>query len=332
MAQARIWFSASHEQFPPSECLRQALHASQAGFDGIGCSDHFQPWWPDGQSGQAWVWLGAAGQAIERLPIGTGVTPVVHHYHPGLVAQAFMSLEEMFPGRVFLGVGSGEALNEVPLGMDWPPVGEQIRRMEQALEAITRLWDGETVTMDAGWFRLKEAKLYTHAPTRPKIYVSAFGPRAARVAARWSDGVWTLGNPEKAPPVLDAYRAACEEYGREPGEMILHGGIAWAQTEEQAVDGARVWRGALPPEFYVDDWHDPAAMQEEAAKRYDDDGLRKGQIVSADPDHHVERVRQLQDMGATIVCLQNMSGADPMGTIDVYRDRVLPQLRGAPAA
>src|SRR3954467_8952228 len=204
-----FWFAGSHEAFPPSELLRQAEAAEQAGFDGLGCSDHLAPWFPDGQSGQAWTFLGARGQ-LSELPIGTGVTPIVHHYHPGVVAQAFMSLEELYPGRVFLGAGSGEAVNETPLGLDWPSYEEQRRRLETGLEAITRLWAGETVTMDAGWFRLKEAKVYTRARGRPRLYVSAFGPKAAEVAARYGDGLWTLGDPEQAPEVIDAYKQARE--------------------------------------------------------------------------------------------------------------------------
>ena len=116
----KYWFATSTEEFAPSEMLEQAKAADRAGFDGIGTSDHFAPWFPDGQAANAWVYLGALGQVTAK-PIGTGVTPVVHHYHPGVVAQAFMSLEELYPGRVFLGVGSGEAVNETPLGLDWPP-------------------------------------------------------------------------------------------------------------------------------------------------------------------------------------------------------------------
>jgi coenzyme F420-dependent glucose-6-phosphate dehydrogenase len=142
----KIAFAASHEQFPPSDLLRQAVEAERAGFDAVGCSDHFQPWWPDGQSGQAWVWLGAAAHATERVPVGTGVTPPGARYHPALIAQAFMTLEEMFPGRTFLGIGSGEALNEVPLGGEWPSPADQIAAMDEALEIITRLWKGETLT------------------------------------------------------------------------------------------------------------------------------------------------------------------------------------------
>src|SRR3954467_14720494 len=152
----QFWFAASTEEFLPSEMLEQARAAEAAGFDGTASSDHFAPWFPAGRGSPAGVFLAPAGAATTG-PLGTSVTPLIHHYHPGVVAQAFMSLEDLYPGRVFLGAGSGEALNEVPLGLDWPSRGEQQERMEQALEAITRLWDGETVTMDAGWFRLKEA-------------------------------------------------------------------------------------------------------------------------------------------------------------------------------
>ena len=176
----QLWFATSTEEYLPDEMLEHAEAAERAGFDAIGTSDHFAPWFPDGRGTQAWVFLGAVGQRTSK-PIGTGVTPVVHHYHPGLIAQAWMSLEAMYPGRVWLGAGSGEAVNEVPLGLDWPAPAEQLERFDKGLEAITRLWDGETVTMDAGWFRLKDAKLYTRSRRRPELYVSAFGPKAARV-------------------------------------------------------------------------------------------------------------------------------------------------------
>jgi coenzyme F420-dependent glucose-6-phosphate dehydrogenase len=193
-----LWFSASTEEFTPSQIVEQCTAAEAAGFDALGVSDHFAPWWPQGEAAQAWVILGALGQATS-LPLATAVTPVVHHYHPGHVAQAFMSLAELYPGRITLGVGSGEALNEVPLGLvDWPEPAEKLARFERGLEAINRLWDGETVTMDGGWFRLEKAKLYTRAPQRPRMIVSAFGPKAAAIAGRHGDGLWTMGDPQTA--------------------------------------------------------------------------------------------------------------------------------------
>jgi coenzyme F420-dependent glucose-6-phosphate dehydrogenase len=328
MPDTRYWFAASTEEFPPSTMLEQARAAEAAGFDGLGVSDHFAPWWPEGEGTQAWVYLGAVGQVTSK-PIGTGVTPVLHHYHPGLIAQAFMSLEEMYPGRVFLGVGSGESLNEVPLGLDWPEPGEMLERFDRGLEAIVRLWDGETVTMDGGWFRLEEAKLYTRAESRPRLYVSAFGPQAAQIAGKYGEGLWTLGDPEAAPEIIDAYRESCRRHGTEEGEIILQTGFSWAESDEAAIAGARKWKPTQLPEVYRDDIPDPADMVRRADEQMTDEEFAKeGFIVASDPDEHVERVRGIEQIGATTVCLQLIGDADPMGSIRTYGERVLPALRG----
>jgi coenzyme F420-dependent glucose-6-phosphate dehydrogenase len=327
----RHFHFCAHEQFPPDDLLRQAVEAERAGFDGIGCSDHLQPWWEGGESGHAWVWLGAAGQATEKVPLGTGVTPPGPRYHPALIAQAWATLETMFPGRPYLGFGSGESLNESPLGADWPPVGEQIERMEEALELIRRLWDGERVDHRGKHFSTKQAYLHTNPGRRPPIYVSAFGPKAAAVAGRWGDGLWTLADPESAPKVIDAYRSAAEDAGREPGEILLQAGFSWAQDDDDAMEGARVWKGAQPDEFYTDDWHDPKAMYEHGSKQLSDDDLRESFIIGPDPEMHAERIREVEKLGATIVVLMNNSGADPHGAIEFYGEKVLPALKGARA-
>src|SRR5215216_671010 len=156
MTTTRYFFGASHEEFPPEALLDQAVAAERAGFDGISASDHLQPWWEPGESGHAWVWLGAAGQATERIPLGTGVTATGARYHPALIAQAWMTLERLFPGRPFLGIGSGEALNEVPVGDEWPSPAGQIARLDEALGLIRRLWDGDTITEDGRFYRLQD--------------------------------------------------------------------------------------------------------------------------------------------------------------------------------
>jgi coenzyme F420-dependent glucose-6-phosphate dehydrogenase len=325
----QYWFAASTEEFTPSEMLEQAKAAERAGFDGLGSSDHFAPWFPEGEASQAWVFLGALGQVTTK-PIGTAVTPVVHHYHPGLIAQAFMSLEELYPGRVFLGVGSGESLNESPLGLDWPSFPEQRDRFESGLEAITRLFNGETVTMDAGWFKLKEAKLWTRAKTRPRLYVSAFGPQSARIAGRYGDGLWTLGDPEQAPEIIEAYRAACREHGREEGEIILQAGFAWAESDADAIAGARKWKPTQLPELYVEDIADQEDMQRRAdAKMTDEQFAKEGFLVGSDPEEHIARIREMERAGATVICLQLIGDADPLGSIRTYGEQVLPALRGA---
>ena len=322
------WFAASSEEFTPSEMVEQAQAAEQAGFDGLGVSDHYAPWFPGGEASQAWVTLGAMGQVTSK-PIGTGVTPVIHHYHPGLIAQAFMSLEELYPGRAFLGVGSGEAVNETPLGLDWPPFAEQKERFAAGLDAITRLWDGETVTVDAGWFKLKEAKLWTRAKSRPKMYVSAFGPQAAQVAGAYGDGLWTLGDPEQAPEVVEAYRKACSDNGRQPGEIIFQAGFAWAESDEAAIEGARRWKPTQLPELYLEDIPDQDDMQRRADEQMTDEQFAKeGFLVGADTDDHVSRIQAMENAGATVICLQLIGQADPMGSIRTYGEKVLPALRG----
>jgi coenzyme F420-dependent glucose-6-phosphate dehydrogenase len=330
MSDIQYWVQLATEQFPPSDLMRQAVESEQAGFDAACVSDHFQPWWEPGESGQAWVLLGGMGCATERVGLGTGVTAPVHRYHPAIVAQAFATLEEMNPGRAFLGIGSGESLNESPAGMDWPPVREQVDRMVEALEIINALFAGERVDRDGRFFKTKGAYLHTRPPRRPPIYISAFGPRAAGVAARMGDGVWTLADPEMAPGVVEAYRAACDDAGHERGEIILQAGMSWAQTDEAALDGARVWKSAQPREYYVDDWHEPREMQRHAEEQMSDDEFREAYIVSADPEVHIERIREVERMGATIVCMQNASGADPHAALRVYGERVLPALRGQP--
>jgi coenzyme F420-dependent glucose-6-phosphate dehydrogenase len=319
----QFWFAASSEQFTPSQMLEQAQAADAAGFDAIASSDHFAPWWPEGRGSFAWTTLAAIGQHTDR-PIGTSVTPVVHHYHPAVIAQAFMGLEELYPRRVFLGAGSGEAVNEVPLGLDWPSPAEQIERLDQGLEAITRLWNGETVTMDAGWFRLKEAKLYTTAASRPRLYVSAFGPQAAQVAARHGDGLWTLGDPEQGPEIIEAYRSAGGT-----GEIIFQAGFALGTDEQATIDGAKMWKPTQLPEVYKDPLPDPAEMRERADEQMSDTEFAKeGFLVGADPDEHVDRIREMEQAGATVVGLQCI-GADPLGSIARYGEHVLPALRGS---
>jgi coenzyme F420-dependent glucose-6-phosphate dehydrogenase len=328
MTATRYFHFCSHEQFPPEALLDQAVAAERVGFDGITCSDHLQPWWEGGESGHAWIWLGAAGQATERVPLGPGVTPPGPRYHPVLIAQGWATLDRLFPGRPYLGIGSGESLNESPLGAEWPPVAEQIERLEEAIELIRRLWAGETIDHDGKHFQTKRARLHTLPHNPPPIYVSAFGPKAAQVAGRLGDGVWTLGDPESAPEIVDAYRAAASEAGREPGEIVLQGQFSWAPDDQAALDSARVWKGSQPDEFYKEDWHDPGAMYEEGSRQVSDEELRQSVIISASPDEHASRIRELVDMGATIVPLQNAS-PDPIAAIETYGEQVLPALRGA---
>jgi coenzyme F420-dependent glucose-6-phosphate dehydrogenase len=320
----RYFYGASHEEFPPEALLRHVVAAEWAGFDGIGASDHIQPWWEPGESGHTWVWLGGAAQATERVPFGTAVTPPGARYHPALIAQAWMTLERMYPGRPYLGIGSGEALNEVPLGDDWPSTGEQIARMDEALDMIDRLWKGETITKDSGHFRAKDLKLHTLADRRPPIWVSAFGPQAAEVAGRRGDGLWTLPDPESTPEVIEAYRNAGGD-----GEIVFQVLVSWAETDEEAIEQARKWKGAQPEDHYTADWHEPRKMYEHGEREMDDEEFAQNIVAASDPEEIQDRLRELEQLGATVLVLQNNSATNVERAIDVLAGQVLPALRGA---
>jgi coenzyme F420-dependent glucose-6-phosphate dehydrogenase len=321
----------AQERFQPDELLAQAVVAEEAGFDGICCSDHLEPWWaPDAPTpagcGNAWVWLGAAGGATSHVSLGTAVTGLVHRYNPVVVAQQVATLERLYPGRAFLGAGSSEAMNEIPAGMDWPSPEEQLARTEEALLIITGLLDGETVDFDGRFFKARNARLYLDLDRRPPVYLSAFHEQAAELAGRLADGVWTLGDPEQAPKIVEAYRRGAERAGREPGEVILQALASWAEDDETALAASREWKGTLVDEHYTDPIADPAEIGRHG-EDVDDSTFTEQAIVSADPDTHVDRLRALEDLGASTICVMNVSGADPSGMLRVYGEHVLPALR-----
>lgn len=327
----RYLVALAHERFQPDELLAQAAEADLAGFDGICCSDHLEPWWaPDAPTpaacGNAWVWLGAAGQVTRHASLGTAVTGLVHRYNPVVVAQQVATLERLYPGRAFLGVGSSEAMNEIPAGAEWPAPEEQLRRTEEALTIITRLLDGETVDHDGDFFRARRARLYVKPERRPPVYLSAFHEGAAEVAGRLADGVWTLGDPRQAPAVIAGYRRGAERAGREPGEIVLQTLASWADTDEEALDSSREWKGTLVDEHYTDPIADPVEIGR-TGDRISDRVFQAQAIVSSDPDTHVKRIRMMEKLGATAVCVMNVSGSDPLGLLRTYGRHVLPALR-----
>ena len=320
------------ERFTPTSLLEQAIAAEQAGFDAICTSDHLAPWWDPGSGppaacGNPWVWLGAAGQATQRVALGTAVTAIVHRYNPVVVAQQIATVEALCPGRAFLGVGSGEAMNEVPAGMQWPSVAEQLARTEEALSIITRLLDRETVDYEGRYFRTKAARLYFEFERRPPVYMSAFGPEAAAIAGRLADGIWTLADPQQAPAVIAAYRRAAEQAGREPGEIILQGMASWAQDDETALESSREWKGTMVDEHYTKPVYDPAEIGENGSDQVSDTKLKTMGLITADPDQHVRKIKAMQQLGATAIVIMNVSGKDPLGMVRTYGEHVLPQLR-----
>ena len=252
-----------------------------------------------------------------------------------LIAQAFMSLESMYPGRVWLGVGSGEALNEVPLGLDWPPNRTRMLAALYVRPGGHRPPMGRRDRDDGRRLVLAEGRqaLHPRQESRPKMYVSAFGPQAAEIAGRFGDGLWTLGDPETAPEIIDAYRSACDDNDREPGEIILQTGMR-VGGERRRGDRRRQPAGSRRPldEVYLEDVHDPEDMQRRADDQMDRRGVREGGLHSSPPiqTEHIERIRQIEEIGPD----HDLPPADrgrptPWERSGPTAQTVLPALRGA---
>jgi coenzyme F420-dependent glucose-6-phosphate dehydrogenase len=217
-------------------------------------------------------------------------------------------------------------MNEVPAGMQWPSVSEQLERTEEALTIIKRLLDRETVDFDGRYFSAKDARLFLDFDRRPPIYMSAFGPEAAEIAGRLADGIWTLADPQKAPPVIAAFRRAAEQAGREPGEIILQGLASWAEDDDAALEGAREWKGTLVDKNYTDPVSDPAEVGE-LGNGVSDTKFKAMGLISSDASAHVRKIKAMQQLGATAVVIMNISGREPLGMVRTYGREVLPQLR-----
>ena len=217
-------------------------------------------------------------------------------------------------------------MNEVPAGMVWPSVAEQLERTEEALTIIKALLGRETVDFEGRYFRTSKARLYLESERRPPVSMSAFGPQAAEIAGRLADGVWTRADPQNAPDVIAAYRRAAQDAGREPGEIILQGMASWAQDDDLALQSAREWKGTLVDENHSESVSEPAQI-EAGGEQVSDRTFKAMGLISSDPDSHVRRIKAMQQLGATAIVIMNISGADPMGMLKVYGEHVLPKLR-----
>jgi TAT-translocated FGD2 family F420-dependent dehydrogenase len=322
-----IGYHAGHEQFAPGEIVEQAVAAEQAGFDGFSVSDHLHPWQENqGHAGHAWITLAAAGARTERLLLGTAVTCPTYRYHPLEVAHAFASLAVLYPGRVFLGLGTGEALNEAVAGA-WGPYRERAERLVEAIRLIRRLWTEDWVDFEGQHYQVRGAKLFDRPASPPPIYVAASGPRSAAIAGREADG-W-LTDPRTArsrPDVADAFLKAAEAAGKDVEAMprIVE---LWmvVGTREEALAAAPLWQ-FLPIFNDVVDVPDPRQVQRLAQERSSPEGTVEGWLVSPDPDDHVSAIRELVERGATHIFVHSPQH-DWRRVIDFYRRGVLPAAR-----
>ena len=329
----RIGYKASAEQFGASRLLDLALLAEASGFDSVTVSDHFQPWRNEGgQAPHAFTWLGALAARTKWVRIGTSVATPTFRYHPAVVAQMASTIQSLAGGRFFLGVGTGESMNEVPLGVEWPEIKERFARLKEAVELMQRLWREDFVTFDGDFYRTKNATIYEKARSGPvPIYIAGTGESAARLAGRVADGfICTSGKGEElyTTKLIPAVREGAAKAGRDPGaiEMMIEVKVSYDPDRGRALENTREWAAlALPGEQKVG-VEDPREMErlasalttEQAASRW---------IVSTDPAEIVERVGRYADMGFDHLVIHG-PGADQERFIALFQTDVLPGLRG----
>lgn len=330
----RLGYKASAEQFDSRALLGFAVEAEKRGFDSVFISDHFQPWrHTGGHAPAAFPWLGAVGAATSRIVMGTSVLTPTFRHHPSMVAQAFGTLGQLFPGRVILGVGSGESLNEVPAtGAPWPEMKERFARLREAVRLIKLLWSEERVSFEGEFYRTEGATIYDRPEAPVPIYVAGAGPMVAKFAGRAGDGFictsgkpWELYSETLLPNVaagLEAANRPSDSYDR-----MIEMKVSFDTDRDRALQDTRHWAAlALSPEEKMS-VEDPREMEkladalplERAAKRW---------IVSSDPDEHVERIRPYVELGFNHLVF-HAPGEDQARFLRLYAEQVLPRLRAA---
>jgi probable non-F420 flavinoid oxidoreductase len=316
----RIGWHASHEQIPPSRLLRDARHADEAGFEVGMSSDHFSPWSVrQGESGFAWSWLGAA-LATTGLPFRVVNAPG-QRYHPAIVAQAIATLAEMFPERLWVCLGTGEASNEHVTGDRWPPKPLRNARLAECVAVIRALLAGEEVSHD-GLVRVDRARLWTRPAVPPPLLGAAVTEETARWVGGWADGLATIHRPpDRLRRVTEAFR----EGGGEGKPMVLQAHVSWAPTEEEALLIAHdQWRTNLfgPPVCW-----DLEMVEhfDEAARHVRPEDVRAGVLVSSDPAQHVAWIEEAAALGFDEVNLHHV-GQEQGPFIEAFGRHVLPAL------
>jgi coenzyme F420-dependent glucose-6-phosphate dehydrogenase len=307
----RISIQAAHEQTNPLDLLNDVIKMDKKGVEKCWSSDHYMPWWHTGSSGgAAWPWIGAALAKTTKIILGTGVTPPILRYHPAIVAQVFATLGFMFPNRVFLGVGRGEALNEVPAGNSWPSNLERFQRLKEAIHLIKKLWTEEWVNFRGQYYWVKDSNLYTKPEKPIPLYIAGLKPQSAQLAGEEGDGFIT--NELDVESIRNKLLPAVKEGTRRSGkdydslEKILFIPASYDEDLQKALQSIRFWRGAMIKAFFEVDIHDPRII-EENAQVIGDDTLQEMLLVISNAEEGIKKLKKYTDLGFTEIVLTNSS-------------------------
>lgn len=328
----RLGYKASAEQFGPRELLDYAVLAEEVGLDSVHISDHFQPWRHNGGHAPfSLAWLAAVGERTSRVQLGTSVMTPTFRYNPAVIAQAFGTLGCLYPGRLMLGVGTGEALNEVAVArLEWPEFKERFARLREAIDLIRRLWAGDRVTFEGEYYQTTDATVYDKPDVPVDIYVAAGGPVVARYAGRVGDGfIATSGKgrelyEEKLLPALDEGLAKADRT-REDIDRTIEIKLSFDPDATLAAENCRFWAPLSLTAEQKHGLHDPTEM-EAAADQLSIEQITSRWIVTADPDEVVEAVRPYLQVGFNHLVFHG-PGNDQARFLKSFAEQVLPKLR-----
>jgi TAT-translocated FGD2 family F420-dependent dehydrogenase len=325
---ANIGFVLSHEQFLVPQLVELGALAEEWGFDCLSCSDHFQPWQANqGHATFAWATMAALSQRTSRITMGTAVTCPTFRYNPAIVAEGFATLALLAPGRIYLGVGTGEAVNEVASGGGWGDYEERTARLVEAIDLIRQLWTGETIRHRGQFYEVRDARLYDPPPMPIPIYIAAGGPESAQMAGRHGDGLITDPKSALKPEFRDAFAEGAREAGKNPDRMpIIVEHWVCVGTQEEARESAELWRyqPRAWTEFVFD--HNPVSIMERARQEVPLEEALASFTVSQDPHEHVDAIQKLIDGGITTV-LVHSAQADQKMVMRFFAEKVLPGLK-----
>jgi len=331
----RLGWKAGTEQYPPEELLVYAADAEKAGFDSIEASDHFHPWSERGQACFVWTWLGAVAARTNRIALGTGVTCPTLRYHPTVIAQAAATLACLAPDRVFLGVGTGEALNEFSATGEWPSYKIRQARMAEAIELMRALWTGDKVSHRGTYYQTRQAKLYTRPKKTIPLYISTMVPNSAYFAGKYGDALITVGgeDPETYREILANFEAGACEAGKDPSQMprMVELGVAYTDDQEEAIACRKAyWAGTFVPALFTERIYTPE-KSEANGKVVGSDTIREGVCISGDPKVHIEFARRYIDLGFNHLIFHS-AGPNQRAFLEGYGRNVLPRLREVPSS
>jgi coenzyme F420-dependent glucose-6-phosphate dehydrogenase len=332
MSELTVGYAAMLEQFGPQEVVGYTAHAEEHGFSGCMAADHFQPWVPhQGNASFVWSVLAAVGERT-RGDMGPGVTCPSFRFHPAIVAQAAATQEHMYPGRSWLGLGTGEALNEHIVPQYWPEAGERSLRMWEAIEVINKLFDaslnGKDVKHDGKYFKMETTRIWTMPERKPPVLVATAGPVNSKKTGKFADGIITVGAPlEKIQGIFDKFEEGAREAGKNPDTMprILQLHLSWAETDDQALRNAMTeWPngGMKFGKADIRSPHDFAQM----ANLVRSEDYEGRMVIDSDPDVHRAYIQKFVDLGFDRIYLHNV-GRNQKEWIEVFGREVLPKLK-----